>query len=126
MTKEAKKLAQKNPHIKGITSDFAYLLGSGLVYLPLAESIVVIFIIYRVRVYKRRRFLDQIINQMLAVRKLFRHDPLYRIEFSSDPLYRTPTDTTWKSGPRGIRMTSRKTINDTNDYIRLDDFYSNW
>jgi hypothetical protein len=61
---------------------------------------------------------------MMDVRKLFRHNPLYGIDFYSDPLYRTLTDTTWKSGPRGIRMTSRKTISDTNDYTRIDDFYS--
>ncbi|HEY7082590.1 MAG TPA: hypothetical protein VH500_23105 [Nitrososphaeraceae archaeon] len=120
----SEKIGTEEPHINGITSAFVYLLGSGFLYLPLAESIVVIFIIYRVQIHKKRRFLDQIINQMMAVRKLFRHDPLYRIDFSSDPLYQTLTDTTWKSGPRGIRMTSRKTISDTNDYLRIDDFYS--
>jgi hypothetical protein len=112
---------------------------AGAFFFIVAEFIVVIYIPLAVKRRNRKRVVQQITKEMIEVRKSLRHNPLDPNTFESQdtfksrwrwlprpmprPITDSGVDTIWK-----VRYSrtgdSHKIIKETNDYIRVDDFYS--
>ena len=119
---------------------------AGVFFIAISESTVVIYLWFALRRRNTKRFLQQITKEMIEVRKSLRHNLLDRYPFESRDTFLYPyesrwrwesrsrwdspfsgVDATWKEGAGNVlgrKLNSRKIINEINDYIRVNDFYS--